>query len=210
MNQAVTALLGRKDEPTDAVEEYCRYLSRALEITRFKWTFGECPGKFTVVRIAERAETHGYALAGAWVLVQYTALGWSSRGFPQKVLRVLKILKSADARVGIVFHDVRPYHGTHPGGSRFAGSSRSARCAVLSRFAISPSSPCHPKNYPGFPQVRPVQSSFLLAQIFPSLLTLSQGLRAMTCPRLVCSASPVATWSARNKDHSRRGALRRC
>jgi len=28
--QLVIALLGRRDEPTDAVEDYCRYLGQAL------------------------------------------------------------------------------------------------------------------------------------------------------------------------------------
>ena len=32
MTLPVIALLGRKDEPTDAVEEYCRYLGSALEL----------------------------------------------------------------------------------------------------------------------------------------------------------------------------------
>ena len=41
----IIALLGRRDEPTDAVEEYCRYLAGALrdrgfamELTRVPWT----------------------------------------------------------------------------------------------------------------------------------------------------------------------------
>jgi hypothetical protein len=40
----IIALLGRRDEPTDAVEEYCRYLAGALrdrgfamELTRVPW-----------------------------------------------------------------------------------------------------------------------------------------------------------------------------
>ena len=44
MNSDVILLLGRKDEPTDAVEEYCNYLSEALgnravksEIVRVAW-----------------------------------------------------------------------------------------------------------------------------------------------------------------------------
>jgi hypothetical protein len=42
--QRVIALLGRRDEPTDAVEDYCRYLGQALvahdiqlEIRRVPW-----------------------------------------------------------------------------------------------------------------------------------------------------------------------------
>ena len=107
------ALLGRKDEPTDAVEEYCRYLAAALqvhdiqvEIRRVSWELQGWPDALQALRLQ----------ASKWrdtcVLVQYTALGWSARGFPQKVLQVLKILKSAGTRVGIVFHDVEPYPGT--------------------------------------------------------------------------------------------------
>ena len=107
------ALLGRKDEPTDALEEYCLYLGSALqahdiqlEITRFSWEISGWPNAL-----------HGLVLqAKRWrgnvVLIQYTALGWSSRGVPWRVLRVLEVLKSAGARVGIVFHDVEPYPGS--------------------------------------------------------------------------------------------------
>jgi glycosyltransferase involved in cell wall biosynthesis len=111
--QNAIALLGQKDQPTDAVEDYCRYLAAALlphgiqlDIRRVPW------------------EIHGWSAAletlplmakqwrNTWVLVQYTALAWSARGFPQKFLRVLDILKSAKARVAVVFHDVLPYPGT--------------------------------------------------------------------------------------------------
>jgi glycosyltransferase involved in cell wall biosynthesis len=112
MSRRVYALLGRKDAPTDAVEEYCRYLGAALEahdielrISRVSW------------------EIHGWRKAlhelklqaadwrDAWVLVQYTALSWSRRGFPPRVLQTIRILKSAGARVVMVYHDVEPYSG---------------------------------------------------------------------------------------------------
>jgi glycosyltransferase involved in cell wall biosynthesis len=113
MSLRVIALLGRKDEPTDAVEEYCRYLASALqpydiqlEIRRVPWPIrGWTPALRGLKRMAEEWR-------GTWVLVQYTALAWSTRGFPQRVLRVLHVLKSAGARVAIVFHDVEPYQGT--------------------------------------------------------------------------------------------------
>ena len=111
--QRVIALLGRKDEPTDAVEEYCRYLGNALvahdiqlEIQRFPWEKIGWPQAFGQLEISASASS------GQWVLVQYTALAWSSRGFPLKFLRVLSLLKSAGARVGIVFHDVETFPGT--------------------------------------------------------------------------------------------------
>lgn len=113
MTTSCIALLGRKDEPTDAVEEYCRYLGEALEphdihleICRVRWELHDWPD---ALRALKRQAMHW---RGVWVLLQYTALAWSERGFPQKVLRVLEVLKSAGVRVGIVFHDVEPYPGT--------------------------------------------------------------------------------------------------
>jgi glycosyltransferase involved in cell wall biosynthesis len=111
--QRVIALLGRPDAPTDAVEEYCRYLGKALlaedfelVIERVAWP---ASGWTRAVR-ALRRRTKGWR--GAWVLVQYTALAWSARGFPLRFPRVLRTLKAAGVRVGVVFHDVEPYGGT--------------------------------------------------------------------------------------------------
>ncbi|HVS88671.1 MAG TPA: glycosyltransferase [Candidatus Acidoferrum sp.] len=110
MNQRCIALLGRRDEPTDAVEEYCRYLGAALR-----------PHGFALARVpwhergwsAALRELRGQSASwqGAPVLVQYTALAWSRRGFPLRFLRVLRILRASGARVAVVFHDVEPYAG---------------------------------------------------------------------------------------------------
>lgn len=111
--QRIIALLGRRDQPTDAVEEYCHYLGEALQAHDYD---------LKIERVAW--EEHGWAAAmhalrqpakgwsGAWVLVQYTALAWSARGFPLRFPRVLKTLRAAGARVGVVYHDVEPYGGT--------------------------------------------------------------------------------------------------
>jgi glycosyltransferase involved in cell wall biosynthesis len=110
MTRQVIALLGRKDVPTDAVEEYCRYLGDALrphdvqmQIRRVPW---ELHGWRQSLR-ALRLQSAGWR--DTWVLVQYTALAWSARGFPLKFPRVLRILESAGARVAVVFHDVEPF-----------------------------------------------------------------------------------------------------
>src|ERR1700733_6737983 len=111
MNSDVILLLGRKDEPTDAVEEYCNYLSEAL---------GNRAVKSEIVRVAwhERATAvEDLRLAAAnwrdrWVFLQYTALAWSERGFPRRVLRIVHALREAGTRVGVVFHDVEPFAGT--------------------------------------------------------------------------------------------------
>jgi len=113
MTQKCIALLGRQDAPTDAVEEYCRYLGEALrahdfemEMVRVEWVEDGWP---TAMRDLER---HAHAWRGSWVLVQYTALAWSERGFPLRFLRVLRILRQAGARVAMVYHDVLPYEGS--------------------------------------------------------------------------------------------------
>jgi glycosyltransferase involved in cell wall biosynthesis len=133
------ALLGRKDEPTDAVEEYCRYLADALrahdvqlEIRRVPWEIHGWPEALHALRL------QATRWRDTWVLVQYTALAWSARGFPQKILRALKILKSAGARVGIVFHDVEPYPGTRLIDSvrRFVQVRTMRRTLVLADLAI--------------------------------------------------------------------------
>src|SRR5713226_6556970 len=111
--QRVIALLGRRDAPTDAVEEYCRYLGEALlkegfelMIERVAWP--ERGWARAVSTLRRRAK----GWRGAWVLVQYTALAWSARGFPLRFPRVLTTLKAAGVRVAVVFHDVEPYGGT--------------------------------------------------------------------------------------------------
>jgi glycosyltransferase involved in cell wall biosynthesis len=110
--QRVIALLGRPDAPTDAVEEYCRYLGEALAaedfeliVERVAWHESGWRGAAGALR--RRAQEW----RGAWVLVQYTALAWSARGFPVRFPGILTILKAAGARVGVVFHDVEPYGG---------------------------------------------------------------------------------------------------
>src|SRR5712671_7730465 len=111
--QRVIALLGRPDAPTDAVEEYCRYLGEALVAEDFELVIERVAWRessWTRATRALRRRAKGWR--GVWVLVQYTALAWSARGFPVRFTRVLKTLKVAGARIAVVFHDVEPYRGT--------------------------------------------------------------------------------------------------
>jgi glycosyltransferase involved in cell wall biosynthesis len=108
----IIVLLGRRDEPTDAVEQYCRYLGGALrdrgfatELVRVQWAERGWP--MALREFQERAREW----RDKWVLVQYTALAWSARGFPLRFLRVVEELNKGGARVGIVYHDVEPYSG---------------------------------------------------------------------------------------------------
>ena len=112
MTQKCVALLGRKDTPTDAVEEYCQYLGAALREHDFDLRLVRCGwAEAGWAAALEELRKQSNEWRGQWVMVQYTALAWSLRGFPLRFLRVLEILERAGARTGIVFHDVEPYAG---------------------------------------------------------------------------------------------------
>ena len=100
------ALLGRRDMPTDGVEDYCKFLGQALErrgielkMVRVHWVEN---GRASAVR---RLWHESADWRGNWVLLQYTALGWSDRGFPALALIVQEVLRRRAARCAVVFHD---------------------------------------------------------------------------------------------------------
>jgi glycosyltransferase involved in cell wall biosynthesis len=112
MSQRWIALLGRCDKPTDAVEDYCKFLSAALshldidlQLDRVDWDVAGWPSARAA--LCRRAASW----RDRWVLVQYTALAWSARGFPLRFLSVLELLRDSGTRVGVVYHDAEPYAG---------------------------------------------------------------------------------------------------
>ncbi len=112
MTRPLIALLGREDVPTDAVEQYCRYLGAALQSHDFELENHRVPWEIQGwAEALDALRLQAASWRGQRMLVQYTALAWSSRGFPFKFLRVLRILKSAGARIAIVFHDPEPFRG---------------------------------------------------------------------------------------------------
>src|ERR1700676_2444373 len=111
MTQSVIALLGRKDEPTDAVEEYCSYLGEALQPIGFDLKISRVPWEQGWPASLKALRSQAAVWRGEWILLQYTALAWSKRGFPWRVLRVLRILRNAGVRVGVIFHDIEPSAG---------------------------------------------------------------------------------------------------
>ena len=111
--QRVIALLGRPDAPTDAVEQYCRYLGEALIAEDFELVIERVAWPESGwTRLAGALCRRARGWRGAWVLVQYTALAWSARGFPLRFPQVLKTLKATGVHVGVVFHDIEPFNGT--------------------------------------------------------------------------------------------------
>jgi hypothetical protein len=103
---SVVALLGRPDTPTDGVADHCAFLGRAL---------GRRGVDFSIVRAPATEESWLRALwqlwrisaswRDKWVLLQYTALGWSRRGFPFAAVAAILLLRLRGIRCGAVFHE---------------------------------------------------------------------------------------------------------
>ncbi len=106
-------LLGRRDQPTDGVADYCEKLREAglprgllFESVQLPWVEkGWGPALAELRRAAA-------GWRDRWVLLQFTTLAWSRRGFPLRAPRVLDVLRQCGARPGVVFHDFFPLPGT--------------------------------------------------------------------------------------------------
>jgi glycosyltransferase involved in cell wall biosynthesis len=103
---SLVALLGRPDTPADGVADYCAFLARALaaretqmSLTRVRWSEN---GWFHGLRAIWRESPEW---RGQWVLLQYTALSWSRRGFPFGAVAVLAILRRRGVRCAVMFHE---------------------------------------------------------------------------------------------------------
>ncbi len=113
IRQGVIALLGRADTPTDAVEEYCKHLGEALRAQGISLAIERVPWAERGWRRGLRSlRRRARAWKDTWVLVQYTALAWSARGFPLQFSHVLRILRKAGVHLAVVYHDVEPFAGT--------------------------------------------------------------------------------------------------
>lgn len=107
------SLLGVRDSPVDAIEDYCIWVAQALEqrgesmqILHVQWAER---GWFSALRRLWR-EARNWR--GQWVILHYTALMWSRRGFPLGALAVFWVLRMRGTKRGVVFHDAFPYSGT--------------------------------------------------------------------------------------------------
>lgn len=107
------ALLGRGEAPADGIKDYCVLLSAdvwkrgvPLQIFRVNW---RQQGWIRALRELSRSSKDW---RGSWVLIQYTALAWSRRGFPFRALAVLAILRRRGVRCAVVFHDPIRQYGT--------------------------------------------------------------------------------------------------
>jgi len=106
-------LLGRRDEPTDGVMDYCEKLREAGALRGLSF-------ELVTVPWAEKGWSHALAelrkaaavWRGRWVFLQFTTLAWSRRGFPIRAPAVLDVVKQCGARPGVVFHDFMPASGS--------------------------------------------------------------------------------------------------
>lgn len=107
------ALLGKRDAPTDGVDDYCNFLGQALArrgiaLTRVHVDWDR-EGWIGALRRLRRDSADWN---GQWVLLQYTALAWSRRGFPWGALAAAAILRRRGGRCAIVFHEASAYGAT--------------------------------------------------------------------------------------------------
>lgn len=106
------ALLGRRDTPTDGIEDYCSFLAESLtlkgiELARVRVPWNEI-GWIGSLRHLLRDSSEW---RGKWLLLQYTAFMWSRRGFPWGIVAALAILKWRGVHVAIVLHEYRGQQG---------------------------------------------------------------------------------------------------
>jgi len=112
-SEKVILLLGRRDQPTDGVADYCEKLreaglSRGLSFESVQLSWAENGWGPALAELRKAAA----GWRDRWVLLQFTTLAWSRRGFPLRAPRVLDVLRQCGARPGVVFHDFSPLRGT--------------------------------------------------------------------------------------------------
>jgi glycosyltransferase involved in cell wall biosynthesis len=106
------ALLGRRDYPTDGIQDYCTFLGQALqrheiELRQVNVAWFEKGWIAALRKLSQDAA----GWRGKWVILQYTSLAWSRRGFPLGALAAFWILRRNGARVATLFHDTLPFAG---------------------------------------------------------------------------------------------------
>lgn len=123
LSQAWIALLGRRDMPTDGVEDYCIFLGQALaqrgidlKLIRVPWSEKGWPR--ALIELGRECTSW----RGQWILFQYTAFAWSRRGFSFGAVATLAVLRSRGVRCAVVFHEP----SRHVAGSSWIGRIRAA------------------------------------------------------------------------------------
>jgi glycosyltransferase involved in cell wall biosynthesis len=106
------AILGKRDTPTDGIEDYCNFLAQALArrdvtLERVYVAWNERGW----IRSLWRLWRDSANWRGGWVLLQYTALSWSRRGFTFGALAAAAIVRRRRGRCVVVFHEHLGFEG---------------------------------------------------------------------------------------------------
>ena len=103
---SVVALLGRGEVPANGVADYCNNLAEAfaqagerLDIVTVHWFDRGWLGGLAALR------RENPPARGDWAILQYTAMGWSWRGFPFGALATIVALRMRGVRCGVVMHE---------------------------------------------------------------------------------------------------------
>lgn len=128
--------MGRRDEPTDGVADYCAFLAQALspcgvglQQVHVAW---DHDGWLRALRKLRR-ETRNWR--GDTVLVQYTGMAWSRRGFPFGVIAAVRILRRSGIRCVVVFHEYKRQSGSEGCVDRIRGTCQDKVIRSLYRAA---------------------------------------------------------------------------
>jgi hypothetical protein len=110
--ERVVLLLGRRDQPTDGVCDYSEKLREYGAVQGLSFDLVWVPWAETGWRDAlAKLRIAAATWRDRWVLLQYTTLAWSRRGFPARAPHVLEVLRQIGARPGVIFHDFLPLPG---------------------------------------------------------------------------------------------------
>ena len=132
----IVALLGRRETPADGVVDYCTFLGRALErhgveLAQARVAWAEA-GWIAAWR---RLWRDSAAWRDTWVVLQYTAMSWSRRGFPFPALLTLAILRWRGARCAVLFHEAGRQGGLLGWRGRIRGACQDGVVRALYRRA---------------------------------------------------------------------------
>jgi hypothetical protein len=101
----VAIVVGRADAPTDGVLDYSEHLSDALRTKGHSVSVVHRVDVGRPWRDAGWSERSPFAGVPEVVLLQYTNLAWSNRGFPIRVLPLAKRAKSSARSLVVTIHD---------------------------------------------------------------------------------------------------------
>jgi glycosyltransferase involved in cell wall biosynthesis len=196
----VIALLGRRDEPTDALRDYCARLAEGLraqgvvlETADVLW---DRQGWIMTLAKLWKKSAHW---RGHWVLLQYTALMWSRRGFPLSIPVLLWILRLRGCRTAVVFHDVYAVPGPRRI-DRFRDALQRRIMRYAYHFARRSVIPIPLDRVPWLPQNAPKAVFIPVGANIPSLDDLLQeGFVPMRGSPLKVAAFGISSWPATQK-----------